>query len=969
MTTVYADAYGFNASDATTALQAAIDSGADRVIVRNQGTPWLISKTIQLKSNQEIRFEPDVVVRAKSGSFLKNDLPLFQALGINNIKLVGEGEGVRQATLAMNKNEFSVTSNSYGHIIGIEGTDNFTISGLTLTGAGGDGIIVDAYSYGQPIPVPNTLNYSDHGLIDNVTAINNRRNGLSVISAQNLIIQNSKFINSSDENPATGIDFEPDFSYNRLSNIIVSNVDISGNQGNGLSFSLTALDNNSTPTSITIDGATIDNNGSTGIKVETYQTPTHPNSNNPNSTPNGVINISNVTIAGTKETTSFANEPNAAISVQALSGDLSDPNNLKVNFTNVAISNTGFNTANPQLSAEPIFIRGFGGASNRNQIGNLSFDNVTVADNFNRDIIGVYLNQTGSFNNITGNIKGINPNGVTANITPTNRVTRNNFTLTVTPTISPVVGTGGNDTFTPGKGAIAIDGKAGTDTLILDNSADIANTTITYTTPSNGKIVGGFNQGMTFQNIESVIFTSGSGKADINVAATTGSNKINIAAATGTNSITSGIGADTIGGSVGADTLIGGGGADKLSGGAGNDTYVVDRALGGGTIIDDLSGANDTLTLIGNPNLTTTEISRSGTTLLIDLNQNSVFDPAIDLSIKNFFANDTGRQAGTGLIENIGNLNSTTILNSYPATRNDFNGDGKADILWRNDYGSVALWQMAGATVTSGSLTSSPFPDPSWTVAATSDYNGDGKSDVLWRNTNGAIAVWTMDGATVTASTLASTPSLDPSWIVAGTGDYSGDGKSDILWRNTNGAIAVWTMDGATVTASALTSTPSLESDWKIAGNGDFNGDGKSDILWRNDNGSVALWQMNGAEITASTTVAKLATDWQIAGTGDFNGDRKTDILWRNNDGRVVLWQMDGATIVDSSLTSTPSRDSSQTIAGIDDYNGDTKADILWRKDTGAVEIWQMNGATVVASTLTSVAADGNTWKVAAPIV
>ena len=299
----------------------------------------------------------------------------------------------------------------------------------------------------------------------------------------------------------------------------------------------------------------------------------------------------------------------------------------------------------------------------------------------------------------------------------------------------------------------------------------------------------------------------------------------------------------------------------------------------------------------------------------------------------------------------------------------DFNGDGKSDILWRNDYGSVALWQMDGATVTSRNLTSVPDLDPSWKAAGTGDFNGDGKFDVLWRNTNGSIAVWAMNGATVTSSTRTSTPSLDNSWSTAGTGDYNGDGKSDILWRNTNGAIAVWTMDGATVTSSSLTSTPSLNSTWKVAGNSDFNGDGKADILWRNDDGSVALWQMNGAAITASTAVAKVATDWKIAGTGDFNNDAKADILWRNDDGRVVLWQMNNTAITSSSLTSTPSRDSGQTIAGIDDYSGDGKSDILWRKDTGALEVWQMNGSTVVSSTLTSVAADSSFWRIAAPII
>jgi FG-GAP-like repeat len=736
MTTVYADAYGFNAIDATAALQAAIDSGADKVIVRNQGTPWLISRTIKLKSNQEIDFEPDVVVRAKSGSFLKNDLPLFQALGISNIKLVGQGVGVNQATLAMNKNEFSVTNNSYGHIIGIQGTDNYTISGLTLTGAGGDGIIVDSYSYGQPIPVPNTLNYSDRGLIDNVTAIDNRRNGLSVISAQNLTIQNSKFINSSDENPATGIDFEPDFSYHRLSNINVSNVDISGNQGYGLAVILNALDNNSTPISINVNGATIDGNEATGIKIGSYSTTAYPNGNDPNSTPNGVVNISNVTISNTKEIFSFYNEPNAAISIEALSGDLNDPNNVKINFSNIAISNSGFNAANPQLSANPILIRGFGGGDNRKQIGNVSFDNVIVADNFNRSIIGIQSNRSdGAINNITGNIRGINPNGVTTSITSTG--TKNNFTLTISP-----------------------------------------------------------------------------------------------------------------------------GGSPK-----------------------------------------------------------------------------------------------------------DFNGDGKADILWRNDYGGVAVWQMNGATLTSGSLTSTPELDASWKAAGTGDFNGDGKADILWRNNDGNVAVWTMNGASVVSSIRTSTPTLDNSWKTVGNGDYNGDGKSDILWRNTNGSIAVWAMNGATVTSSTKTATPTLDNSWKVAGNSDFNGDGKSDILWRNDDGSVALWQMNGAAITASTAVAKVANDWKIAGTGDFNGDGKADILWRNDDGRVVLWQMNGAAITSSSLTSTPSRDSSQTVAGIGDYNGDGRADILWRKDTGALDVWQMNGSTVVSSTLTSVAADGSNWKIAAPII
>jgi FG-GAP-like repeat len=300
--------------------------------------------------------------------------------------------------------------------------------------------------------------------------------------------------------------------------------------------------------------------------------------------------------------------------------------------------------------------------------------------------------------------------------------------------------------------------------------------------------------------------------------------------------------------------------------------------------------------------------------------------------------------------------------------RNDFNNDGKSDILWRNNNGSVALWKMDGATVTSSSLTSTPSIDSSWKAVGTGDFTGGGKSDILWRNNNGSIALWKMDGSTVVSSSLTSTPALDNSWKTVGTGDYNGDGKADILWRNDNGSIALWQMDGSTVVSSSRTSTPALDNSWKVAGNSDFNGDGKADILWRNDDGSVALWQMNGAAVSASATVSKVTSDWKIAGTGDFNGDGKADILWRNDNGSISLWQMDGSAISSSSKTSTPALDSSWNVADIGDYNGDGKSDILWRNTSGAVDIWQMDGSTVVASTLTSIAADSS-WKIAAPII
>jgi membrane-bound lytic murein transglycosylase B len=34
----------------------------------------------------------------------------------------------------------------------------------------------------------------------------------------------------------------------------------------------------------------------------------------------------------------------------------------------------------------------------------------------------------------------------------------------------------------------------------------------------------------------------------------------------------------------------------------------------------------------------------------------------------------------------------------------------------------------------------------SWTPVRAADFNGDGKADILWQNTDGSLAIWLMNG-------------------------------------------------------------------------------------------------------------------------------------------------------------------------------------------------------------------------------
>src|SRR6266699_3124922 len=67
---------------------------------------------------------------------------------------------------------------------------------------------------------------------------------------------------------------------------------------------------------------------------------------------------------------------------------------------------------------------------------------------------------------------------------------------------------------------------------------------------------------------------------------------------------------------------------------------------------------------------------------------------------------------------------------------------------------------------------------------ASGDFDGDGKADILWRNAlTGENYIWLMNGLTIAAQGLVNVVD-DPAWQVQGVGDFDGDGKADILWRN-----------------------------------------------------------------------------------------------------------------------------------------------------------------------------------------
>jgi hypothetical protein len=285
----------------------------------------------------------------------------------------------------------------------------------------------------------------------------------------------------------------------------------------------------------------------------------------------------------------------------------------------------------------------------------------------------------------------------------------------------------------------------------------------------------------------------------------------------------------------------------------------------------------------------------------------------------------------------------------------DFDGDGRSDVLWRNfASGENYLYPMNGLTIlgTEGYLRTVASQD--WKIKGIGDFNGDGKADVFWRNaTTGESYVFLMDGASIIGEGYLRTVA-DPDWSVARVADFNGDGKADILWyRESTGETYIYMMDGLTILPSEGYARTVADLNWYPAGAGDFNGDGRADILWRNDStGETYVLLMDGLSVANEgylRTVANL--NWDIAGVADFDGDGRADILWRNfSTGENYLFPMAGLTIRGSEGYVRTVADLTWHVVGVGDYDGDGRADILWRNEaSGQNYFFPMDGLNVLA--------------------
>ena len=280
-------------------------------------------------------------------------------------------------------------------------------------------------------------------------------------------------------------------------------------------------------------------------------------------------------------------------------------------------------------------------------------------------------------------------------------------------------------------------------------------------------------------------------------------------------------------------------------------------------------------------------------------------------------------------------------------TIDDFNGDGRSDVLWfAPKTGNYTDWSLDGAKPPVSHSIGAQKPGDDEVLAGVGDFNGDGTSDLLWRNSStGAISVWDLSGGKYKAAHAVGAEAPSTHWAIAGVGDFNGDGTSDILWTDGSADKAmIWTIRDNKRISSRTFDAPG--AGWTVIGTGDFNDDGVSDVLWQDGSTHKMLdWQMDNGMIEARDDLPAPAAGWTYVGNGALARGGADDLLFETGERELVAWKMvDGRHSGNLDLGIAAPK--GFAVAAIGDFNGDGISDVgLYDKSNGEFEVGLVNAS------------------------
>lgn len=232
--TVRVSSFGYDEADSTRFLQAAIDSGAKKVVV--DAKHW-VTLPLRGRSDQEIFFEDGAVVEAKRGAYFGVNDCVFTFPCCSNVVIGGKGE-IRMWHDDYLKPPYK--KSEWRHAIDLAGSVDARVWGLRIVGGGGDGVYVGginprrAKGYGLAHGARNCTRV----VLEDLVCDGCVRQGCSVTGVEGFRAERCVFRNTRGLPPQAGIDFEPNGNGNRMSGIVMRDCVFENNRGFGIELAL-----------------------------------------------------------------------------------------------------------------------------------------------------------------------------------------------------------------------------------------------------------------------------------------------------------------------------------------------------------------------------------------------------------------------------------------------------------------------------------------------------------------------------------------------------------------------------------------------------------------------------------------------------------------------------------------------------------------------------------------------------------
>ncbi|MGT2472201.1 hypothetical protein [Paraburkholderia terrae] len=201
---------GDGQSNDRTNLQRAIDQSVGKTLLMT-GASRIDASGLQLRSGSRLRFEP-----GSSLALLPHEQATYQMLRIWDVQGVVVEGAVLDGKKDLNKAGNEADRDGYGMGISVAGSSNVTLISPVTVGCWGDGIYI-ANSYQRKGQTSSHITVLDH------LASDCRRQGVSIVSGSNILIERPVWQRIGGTLPSAGLDIEPNSNLDVLDNIRVVN--------------------------------------------------------------------------------------------------------------------------------------------------------------------------------------------------------------------------------------------------------------------------------------------------------------------------------------------------------------------------------------------------------------------------------------------------------------------------------------------------------------------------------------------------------------------------------------------------------------------------------------------------------------------------------------------------------------------------------------------------------------------------